>query len=55
MTWYTSMCGIMAIGLLYKLTLWSMCVWRGGGALDPWLHDQDAAIPNGWSLDDGRH
>jgi hypothetical protein len=25
------MCGIMALGLLYELALWSMCVCRGGG------------------------
>jgi hypothetical protein len=37
MTWYTGMCGIMAMGLLYELALWSMCVGGGGGggALDP--------------------
>ena len=27
MTWYTGMCIIMAMGLLYRLTLWSVCVW----------------------------
>jgi hypothetical protein len=27
MTWHTGMCGIMAISLLYGLTLWSMCMW----------------------------
>ena len=26
MTWYTGTCNIMATGLLYGLTLWSMCV-----------------------------
>jgi hypothetical protein len=26
MTWYTGMCGIMVMGLLYGLALWSMCV-----------------------------
>ena len=33
MTWYTGTCGIMVMGLLYGLPLWSMCVcvW---GALD---------------------
>jgi hypothetical protein len=30
MIWYTGMCGIMAISLLYGLTLWSMCVWGRG-------------------------
>jgi hypothetical protein len=30
MTWYTDMCGIMAMGLLYKLILWSnVCVGFG--------------------------
>jgi hypothetical protein len=29
MTWYTGTCGIMAMSLLYRLTLWS--VWGGGG------------------------
>jgi hypothetical protein len=31
MTWYTDMCGIMAMDLLYGLALWSMCVYLGGG------------------------
>jgi hypothetical protein len=31
MTWYTGTCGIMAMGLLCKLTLWSVCVCVGGG------------------------
>jgi hypothetical protein len=32
MTWYTGMCNIMAMGILYGLTLWSnVCVW----ALNP--------------------
>ena len=31
MTWYTDTCSIIAIGLLYKLTLGSVC----GGALGP--------------------
>jgi hypothetical protein len=35
MTWYTDMCGIMAMSLLYRLALWSMCVGGGRGALDP--------------------
>jgi hypothetical protein len=25
------MCSMMAMGLLYVLALWSMCVWGGGG------------------------
>ena len=32
MTWYTGMCGIMAMGLLYELTLWSVCVGEGFGS-----------------------
>jgi hypothetical protein len=30
MTWYNGTCGIMAMGLIYELTLWSMCVGGGG-------------------------
>jgi hypothetical protein len=30
MTWYIGMYGIMAISLLYWLTLWSMCAWGRG-------------------------
>ena len=33
MTWYTSMCGIMAMDLLYELALWSTCACVG--TLDP--------------------
>jgi hypothetical protein len=43
------MCGIMVMGLLYELALWSMCVW-GGGVWIQWFRDQDAAVPNGWLL-----
>jgi hypothetical protein len=27
MTWYTDACGIMAMGLLYMLTLWLKCIY----------------------------
>jgi hypothetical protein len=54
MTWYTGMCGIMVMGLLYGLALWLMCVcvWGGGGACfrSNGFVTNDAAIPNGWSL-----
>jgi hypothetical protein len=39
MTWYSGMCGIMAISLLYELA-YSQCVYvcvGGGGALDPMI------------------
>jgi hypothetical protein len=32
MIWYTGMCSIMVMGLLYGLTLWSMCVCEGFGS-----------------------
>jgi hypothetical protein len=32
MIWYTGMCGIMAISLLYELTLWLVCVGVGFGS-----------------------
>jgi hypothetical protein len=32
MTWYTGTCSIMAMGLLYRLTLWSMCMCGGFGS-----------------------
>jgi hypothetical protein len=45
------MCGIIVMGLLYELALWSMCVcvWGGGGVglWIQWFRHQDAAIPNG--------
>jgi hypothetical protein len=44
------MCGIMVMGLLYELALWSMCVCGGGGVWIQWFRDQDAAVPNGWLL-----
>jgi hypothetical protein len=44
MIWYTDMCGIMAIGLLYVLALWSMCVWGGFGSNGFMIND--AVIPN---------
>jgi hypothetical protein len=41
------MCSIMAMSLLYELTLWSnVCE----GPWIQWFRDQDAAIPNGWLL-----
>ena len=51
MTWYTSMCSIMAIGLLYMLALWSnVCViW----VLDPMVVRGWRSL-NGRSLQDGR-
>jgi hypothetical protein len=27
MTWYIGVCGIIVMGLLYGLALWSVCVW----------------------------
>ena len=43
MTWYTGTCGIMAMGLLYKLALWLVCVCRGFGSNS--FMTNDAAIP----------
>jgi hypothetical protein len=40
MTWYTGMCGIIAMGLLYGLALWSMCACVGAldlMTLDQWM------------------
>jgi hypothetical protein len=45
------MCGIMAVGLLHRLALWSMVSgegWRGFGFNG--FMANDAAIPNGLSL-----
>jgi hypothetical protein len=47
MTWYTGKCGIITVGLLYMLTLWSnVCVmW----ALDP------IVVPGGTALMGGHY
>ena len=46
MTWYTGTCGIMAMGLLYMLVLWSMCVYYMGLWIY-WFCDHGATILNG--------
>jgi hypothetical protein len=51
----TPVCAVvMAMGLLYGLTLWSMCVcvWGGGGGGfgSNGFVINNAAIPNGWSV-----
>jgi hypothetical protein len=48
MTWYTGMCGIMTMGLLYKLVLWLVCECRGFESNG--FVTNDVAILNGWSL-----
>ena len=50
MTWYIGMCGIMAMGILYTLALWSnVCViW----ALDSMVVCGQCSL-NGQSLQDG--
>jgi hypothetical protein len=52
MTWYTSMCGIMAMGLLYMLVLWSNV--RIIRALDL-IVDCGQRSLKGWSLQDRHH
>ena len=46
MTWYTGMCAIMAMGLLYMLALWlnAFIIW----ALDPMLFVASVALMGGY-------
>jgi hypothetical protein len=46
MTWYTGICGILAMGLLYMLALWSnVCVLYGHWI--QWLFMADTALIGG--------
>jgi hypothetical protein len=45
MTWYIGTCGIMAMGLLYMLVLWSICVYYTGLWIH-WSRDHNATIHN---------